>query len=96
MEILEYTFKKTTEYLVKEFAKGKFHAAGICREIFKNGNIDISTAKEFINSKDLAEELMNRISLDPGIIHKINKAQSHNDWAFIGNYFTDLLQIKSV
>lgn len=71
MKILEYTFEKTTEYLNKEFNKGKFHAAGICREIFKNGNINISEAKEFDNSKELAAKVMRRISINPGTIHNI-------------------------
>ncbi len=70
MKILEYTFEKTTEYLNKEFGKGKFHAAGICREIFKKGNKNISKVKEFNNSKELASALMSRISINPGIIHK--------------------------
>ena len=69
MKILEYTFEKTTEYLNKKFGKGKFHAAGICREIFKNGNIDICKAKEFNNSTELAAKVMSRISISPGIIH---------------------------
>ena len=72
MKILEYTFEKTTEYLNKEFGKGKFHAAGICREIFKNGNKDISKAKEFINSKELTAAVMGKISISPGIIHSTN------------------------
>lgn len=69
MKILEYTFEKTTEYLTKEFDKGKFHAAAICREIFKKGNQNISKAKEFHNSKELAKAVMHRISIRPGIIH---------------------------
>ena len=69
MKILEYTFEETTEYLNKEFDKGKFHAAGICREIFKKGNTNINKAKEFINSKELATKVMSRISISPGIIH---------------------------
>jgi 23S rRNA (adenine2503-C2)-methyltransferase len=69
LKILEYTFEKTTEYLNKEFGKGKFHAAGICREIFKNGNKNIYKAKEFSNSKELSAAVMSRISISPGIIH---------------------------
>jgi 23S rRNA (adenine2503-C2)-methyltransferase len=69
LKILEYTFEKTTEYLNKEFGKGKFHAAGICREIFKNGTKDICKAKEFNNSKELSAEVMSRISISPGIIY---------------------------
>ncbi len=70
MKILEYTFEETTKYLNKEFGKGKFHAAGICREIFKKGNKNITKAKEFHDSKELASEIMRRISISPGIILK--------------------------
>jgi 23S rRNA (adenine2503-C2)-methyltransferase len=93
LKILECTFEKTTEYLNKEFGKGKFHAAGICREIFKKGNKNISKAKEFINSKELAKAIMSRISISPGIIH---------DTKYEGNttkYITKLndgLKIESV
>jgi len=66
LKILEYTFEKTTEYLKDEFGKGKFHATGICREVFKKGNINISIAEEFNNSKDLASAIMKKISINPG------------------------------
>ena len=93
MKILECTFEKTTEYLNKEFGKGKFHAAGICREIFKKGNKNISKAKEFINSKELAKAIMSRISISPGIIDNTEYEGNTNKYI---TKLNDGLNIESV
>ncbi len=57
MKILELTFAELTNELKYRYGKGKFHAAAVYREVFRNGNLDFCGVNEFSRSQKLAREL---------------------------------------
>jgi len=61
--ILQFTYEGLTWLLHEHYGKGGFHAAGIFREVFKNGNINFTEAKEFKNSPVLARSLSESLNL---------------------------------
>ncbi len=57
MKILEQTYESLTEELKTRYGKGAFHAAAVCREVFKKGNLDFSHVDEFLKSGRLLGKL---------------------------------------
>lgn len=64
MKLLAYTFEELTDELAQRYGKGAYHAAAICRELFKRGNRDFSNAPEFAKSGRLLARMEGDLSFD--------------------------------
>ncbi|MDM8538230.1 radical SAM protein, partial [Desulfobacterales bacterium HSG17] len=62
--ILSFTYEDLVWFLHEQYGKGRFHAAAIFREVYKNANIDFTKAKEFKNSPELARALSKSLNLN--------------------------------
>ncbi|MBF0452053.1 MAG: 23S rRNA (adenine(2503)-C(2))-methyltransferase RlmN [Candidatus Magnetomorum sp.] len=61
--ILSLTFEELTLQLKTQFGKGDYHAAAIMREIFLHGQSNVSHAREFIRSGNLACQIMDALEI---------------------------------
>ena len=71
MKILELTLDQLTARFDKAYGKGRFHATALFREIFKFGNREFFSAKEFMASPVFAGELRKSLTCSPGEIIEI-------------------------
>lgn len=68
INILESTLAQVAREMERKYGKGEFHANALFREIYKKGNRDFLTAREFENSPRLASALEGQVELEPEII----------------------------
>lgn len=61
--ILALTCDELSGLLRHNYGKGDFHAAALCREICKKGNVDFAAAPEFAASKALTRRLVCNVRL---------------------------------
>ena len=66
MKIFELTFDDLVKTLQAEYGKGKYHARGIYREVFQNGNLDLNHTKEFQHSQSFARKMALDLTINPG------------------------------
>ncbi len=57
LNIFELTCDELADALARYYGKGRYHAAALCREIFKRGNSSFAGAPEFLRSPSLAVQL---------------------------------------
>lgn len=93
LEILEFTLDRLVQTFEQEYGKGRFHARALFRQIFKQGNDDLSTIPEFLNSPRFARALEGKVGVNPGQV--VNTFDEGGLTKFITR-LSDGLEIESV
>ncbi|MEI6809890.1 MAG: 23S rRNA (adenine(2503)-C(2))-methyltransferase RlmN [bacterium] len=81
MNIFELTCAELAGELNRHFGKGEYHAAGICREVFKKGRTSFGAAPEFKNSQALAKKIATAVRLPECTIGIIQEDDSITKFA---------------
>ncbi|HKK34107.1 MAG TPA: 23S rRNA (adenine(2503)-C(2))-methyltransferase RlmN [Desulfomicrobiaceae bacterium] len=68
LPLLGLSLTDTIQELQQRYAKGKYHAEALYREVFKKGNRDVASAPEFSASPGLTKRLVRDLSLSFGRI----------------------------
>ncbi len=63
MNLFELTCEELAGELKSRYGKGLYHAAAVCREVFKSGNAAFAEAPEFARSPELARRLAEDVRL---------------------------------
>ena len=93
MKLLTYTCEGLAGELGRRYGKGMYHAAAICRELFKNGNGDFSAAPEFARSG----RLLARISDDASLLRpKVTRQKREGAVVKFVSALEDGCEIESV
>jgi len=93
VDILALPLEELRRILKEEYGKGLFHAESIYREVFKRGNPDLLSVREFTGSPRLARALEGKIVLDPGEVVKTFKEEELTKFI---TRLSDGLKIESV
>ncbi len=70
MNILGMTYDDLLREMAARYGKGRYHAAALCREIFRNGNPDWHRTAPFARSPRLTRQLMRDVTMSCGRIHR--------------------------
>jgi 23S rRNA (adenine2503-C2)-methyltransferase len=73
LKILELTFSELLNTLEAEYGKGKYHACGIYREVFQNGNLSLINTVDFLHSQPFARKITSTLEINPGKVIKKKK-----------------------
>lgn len=64
MNILRLTIEELVEQFRARYKKGRYHAAAVYKEVFRNGSLELSTLKEFELSQTFAAKIENDFCID--------------------------------
>jgi 23S rRNA (adenine2503-C2)-methyltransferase len=92
ISIFSLTLEELCREFLHRFGKGRFHAAALYREVFKNGNRSFSRAPEFSRSKDLAHALVQEVRFPS---FSLGRKQEHDVTKFAIS-FEDGCTVESV
>jgi 23S rRNA (adenine2503-C2)-methyltransferase len=73
LKLLELTHQQLTEEFESRYGKGRYHASAVYREIFQNGNQNLSGVKALQESPDLSRRLKNDLSVNRLPVVKIKQ-----------------------
>ncbi|MCG8614762.1 MAG: 23S rRNA (adenine(2503)-C(2))-methyltransferase RlmN [Desulfobacterales bacterium] len=93
IDLLATPLDQLVRILEDDYGKGLYHAEAMYREVFKIGNPDVLSAREFKSSPKLSAALAGKLLVDPGQVEKTFKEDELTKFI---TRLSDGLRIESV